>query len=335
MALMSFDSTPVIQEPRASRPILPERCDYSTLSSFLRCPRYGFFKHIKGWEPDRHEHHLFFGRCFHSALEAAYKHFQDNPEASKADLQDLSKLAFIQAWSPFSKMDDSGYFPKTQAVGQELLTSYWETYYNIERGLEIIAVEATARFWLPCGTEYLTKMDLIGRDSRGLLCLEHKTAGWLSQVTLDGFNLSYQGEGYLTYLHSLSQQHEHVRAIYNIIHMTKTKRDFLRHEVMRSDNITDRFLSEINAHVNSICREYEAYQLWQETSYTQEKNYSFPLFPRLPGLSCTAFMRTCDYADICYGFPNPEIWTTPPPSFRLGFWDPELMHEDKAQTHKD
>lgn len=327
MALMQFDTIPVMHEPRASAPILPRKCDYSTLSSFLRCPRYGYFKHIKGWEPDRHEHHLFFGRCFHSGLEMAYKLLQSDPSASKETLQYASRIGFLKAWSPFDNVDDSGFFPKTKAVGQELLTAYWETYHRVEQDLEIIAVEATARFQLPCQTEYITKMDLIGRDSRGLLCEEHKTAGWLSQVTLDGFNLSYQGEGYLTYLHSLAQPGEHVRAIYNIIHMTKTKRDFLRHEVMRSENITNRFLSEINDHVSAICMEYAAYQDWLTSGYNRDKNFIFPFFPRLPGLSCTAFMRTCEYADICYGFPNPEIWTAPPPSFRLGFWDPELMHE--------
>lgn len=321
--------SPQLDSPGKS--LLPERCDYTTISTFMTCPRKGFFSHILGWKPaaEYEDKHLHFGKCYHAGLEAGYKFIQDsqkNGQSASSDIiKGISDLAFTTTWDKNPNVaPDDVIAPKTRTNGRELLQRYWSTYARIDQEKEVVDVESLGALELPCKTRYIMKLDLILRDSRGNLeMVEHKTSGWLSQILLTGFEMSYQAEGYLTYLMSLAPSDITCQATYNIAHILKTKMDFLRHPITRSRNLRDRFLWEMNNHVSFIIAENEAAQEEMDIALDMPETYTFSAFARTPGVSCTTYMRACEYKDICFACANPFALGNPPSGFIVRHWDPE------------
>ena len=56
--------------------------DATSLSSFSKCPRYYYYKHLEGWQPDNKSAHLIFGGLYAKALEdyAKYVAEGDTPD---------------------------------------------------------------------------------------------------------------------------------------------------------------------------------------------------------------------------------------------------------------
>ena len=56
--------------------------DATSLSSFSKCPRYYYYKHLEGWQPDNKSVHLIFGGLYAKALEdyAKYVAEGDTPD---------------------------------------------------------------------------------------------------------------------------------------------------------------------------------------------------------------------------------------------------------------
>lgn len=322
----------------AQAPLLPCRCDHTTLVGFLRCPRYGYFRSILGWHPDVGEnHHLIFGRAWHKGLEDGYNAIRlDQAGACRRlsikELSDISQNAFNENWNanPSIPSDDI-LGAKTWDNGMMMLQEYWNIYAGLDQNEEILSVETIGSFGLPneYNTQYVMKIDTVIRSPETNLTsvLEHKTTGWLTSTLLEGFNLSYQGEGYLVYLQSISPEDATCRAIYNLCHITKTKKGFPRHMISRKQNLMSRFIQEITNHINTIINQTNLANEWIEKHTAlgdiRQDSLFFPYFPRVPGPACTAFMRSCDYANLCFSTSNPLKWGRVPPGFIIRYWDPE------------
>lgn len=325
-------------EPSAERPLLPERIDFTTLSTFLTCPRRGFFKHILGWTPEGPGNkHLIFGRAIHAGLEAMYKTIQAAQTSGvivpTAELISATAEGFDTCWNSVPDMpSDDEMEPKTWSNGQELLKLYVKKHGEMDqKEIEVLTVETIGSIPLTfkyndTPVVYITKIDLVGKTNEGrmLEVLEHKTASMFSEAILTGFSMSYQGEGYLTYLHSLSEDIK-TRAVFNLLQLTKHKRDFYRHPISRKLNLSNRFIIEVSDWAEYIIHSMVGVEEWKETNKNyMDPNVFFPWFPRTPGTPCTTYMRKCEFADLCFSAPNPLMWQGPPPGYRVHHWDPEL-----------
>jgi len=90
--------------------------DATSLAAFEKCPRYYYFRHIKGWQPINRSVHLTFGGIYASSLEHYHKHV-----AAGMTKQEATRLVLRQA------MVDTWIYPADPEDGPG---TPWESFHN-------------------------------------------------------------------------------------------------------------------------------------------------------------------------------------------------------------
>jgi hypothetical protein len=159
---------------------MPEKFDYTALSTFLVCRKKYYWRMVRGLVGKRPPLAAEFGRCIHKALDVWYK--THDKKASK----EAFSSTFVE-----SQDDDK----RTQAVGAKLLDLYFEKYEN--EPFKVIASE------LEFNVPLLGNISLIGRIDKiidwegAIYVMDHKTTSRLGYEFFYKIKPNMQFDGYI------------------------------------------------------------------------------------------------------------------------------------------
>ncbi len=102
--------------------------DATSLSNYVRCPRYYQYVNLEGWQPNATSPHLIFGGLFASALEHYFKHLAEGDDTETA-LRRVVHTALINSWE-YERDEDGSAIPGT---GQP-----WDSFHNTKTRATLI-----------------------------------------------------------------------------------------------------------------------------------------------------------------------------------------------------
>ncbi|MDY6893927.1 MAG: PD-(D/E)XK nuclease family protein [Thermotogota bacterium] len=320
-----------------------EKIDYSSLSTYLSCPREFLFQYIMNLRPAGQSIHLVFGACWHYGLESTYNLLMKDPSLSVVDCTVNSIKAFNKLWKldgePNWKNEDL-IFPKSPGHAANMYKEYWNRFLSLDNyDRKIIAVESPFALDLTSITNikgfplYIGRLDLVlSNGDDGIEIIDHKTAKAMYKTTPQSYEMSFQTDGYLTAGRIF---YDKIPAItYRIALCQKSKIDFQPVTINKRSTAIDHFLSNLIHYVKQI--KHNLNLLEEDKVECTSRTDILKSFPRKPGYACTTFMTTCAYYDLCRLRNNPLLyWDKAPQGFHFKEWDPEKHEEETKKRLKE
>ena len=313
-----------------------EKIDYSSLSTYMNCPRKFLFQYMMHLRPAGKSIHLVFGSCWHYGLESTYNLLKENPNITPMDATINSIKAFNKLWdldgAPHWKNEDL-IFPKSPGHAANMYKAYWDRFLQLDTvKRQVIAVEAPFvidlsmyQTGLP---NYIGRIDLVLSDGSGIEIIDHKTAKAVYKITPQSFEVSFQTDGYLTAGRIFYDKIPKIT--YRVALCQKSKIDFNPITINKRAAAIEHFLDNLVFYVNNILTDIDL--LEQDIERCSSRTDILKSFPRCPGQACTAFMSSCPYYDLCRLRNNPLDWRDKAPQgFTFDEWDPSLV---EAKTKK-
>ncbi len=310
-----------------------EKIDYSSLSTYMDCPRKFLFQYVMHLRGAGKSIHLVFGSCWHYGLEKAYLELQQDSTLSSMDLTIISVKAFNALWdldgAPTWK-DEDIIFPKSPGHASNMYKSYWERHRKLdtENDRKVVAVEAPfvidLTSYRPDFPNYIGRIDLIlSAPDDGIEIIDHKTAKSVYKVSPQIFESSFQTDGYLTAGRLFYNKIPSIT--YRIALCQKNKIDFHPITVNKRSSAIDHFLVNLTQIISSILDDLD--WLEQDKEQCTSRTDILQSFRRCPGNACTAFFTQCPYYNLCRLRNNPLAWfDKAPQGYHHDEWDPDL-HE--------
>ncbi len=304
-----------------------EKIDYSSLSSYVDCPRKFFFQYVLHLRSDKPNLDLVFGSCWHYGLECAYNMLMISPDTPTSDLIEASRSGFTALWDiEGESFNEDLSFPKNAGNAFNMYHAYWTNFYQRDKDKRVIGVETPFVINLGHGLpNYIGRLDLTElQNEEAIVITDHKTAKFANETTFAGYDCSLQSDGYLAagYLY----YDKLPTLVYNVAQVAKTKSNFFHHMVMKSKSLIDRTLYDIKHYVVQILSDLKLYGLELELDYPEcnDRNYVQHSFHRSPGYACTMYFRRCEYFDLCHLRNNAISYgNKTPQGYTIFEWDPE------------
>lgn len=307
-----------------------EKIDYSSLSTYMECPRKFLFKYMMHFRSLNKNINLIFGSCWHYGLEQVYKEQITNDSLSIIDATDLSILSFNKLWEiEGSKAfpDSDIIFPKSPGHAANVYHKYWKRFLKLDqKDKKVLTVEEPFLIDLSIYQKnlpaYIGRIDLIFSELKGNISIvDHKSAKALYPITLTSYESSFQTDGYLTAGHMFYDKIPSM--IYSIALFQKSEIDFHRYYINKRTSSLDQFLNDLIYYLNDLLHNIDLME--KDLSKDLKRNDSISSFHRCPGIACTTFMSPCQYFQICKIRNNPLLWyNNPPQGFEVNEWDPDL-----------
>jgi hypothetical protein len=312
-----------------------EKIDYSSLSTYMSCPRKFLFQYMMHLCPAGTSIHLVFGSCWHYGLEESYNLLKESksPGSSKdvlkpMDLTINSIKAFNKLWAldgaPLWK-DEDLIFPKSPGHAANMYKAYWERFMELDSAKRnVLAVEAPFAIDLSLyGSNlprYIGRIDLVLTDGEGIEILDHKTAKAIYKITPQQFEMSFQTDGYLTAGRLFYDKIPKIT--YRVALCQKSKIDFQPITISKRSSAIDHFLHDLIYYVEKL---QEDIRLLEEDKVNcTNRTDLLQSFRRNCGSACTSFMSPCTYFDLCRLRNNPLDWfKKAPQGFHYQEWDPD------------
>ena len=313
-----------------------KRIDYSSLSTYISCPREFLFQYVMNLRPAGQSIHLVFGSCWHYGLEFSYNYLIENPKLSSMDCTVNSIKAFNALWdldgAPFWKNEDL-IFPKSPGHAANMYKAYWDRFLQadtIER--KVVAVETPFTIDLstygPGLPNYIGRLDLVlSNGETGIEIVDHKTAKALYKTSAQSFEMSFQTDGYLT---AGRLYYDKIPIItYRLALCQKSKIDFPPITINKRSSAIEHFLINLIHYSQEI--KHNLTLLEQDKINCTKRTDILQSFPRCPGYACTTFNSICAYYDLCRIRNNPLLWLDKAPQgFHFKEWDPS-KHNDETK----
>jgi hypothetical protein len=302
-----------------------KQIDYSSLSTYLDCPRKFFFQYILHMRSRVKSIDLVFGSAWHYGLEITYRAIMNGAKLSTIDATEMSRKAFNLYWLIEGEPhfpDNDIIFPKSPGHAANMFHEYWMSFLTEDSERKIVGVEIPFSLHLDDDLpSYIGRKDLAWIEKDQLSVVDHKTTKSISAITLPGFQSSMQSAGYITagklYFDKLP------RMIYNVALCQKSRIGFERFVVMLRDAACDRFLDDLMYHMQGILNELDTLED-DLNAHKESKLYNPTSFKRCPGYACTQYFRLCPYFDLCQMRNNPLLWMEKPPTgYAIEEWHPE------------
>ena len=312
-----------------------EKIDYSSLSTYMSCPREFLFQYVMNLRQAGQSIHLVFGSCWHYGLEVAYDAVKKDPDAYTAvDLTIISINAFNALWKldgePYWKNEDI-IFPKSPGHAANMYRAYWDRFLTLDtNNKSIVGVEVPFTIDLstykPGLPNYIGRIDLVLSDGEtGIEIIDHKTAKVIYKTTPQSFEMSFQTDGYLTAGRIFYDKIPSIT--YRIALCQKSKIDFQPITVNKRSTAIDHFLINLIFYAEEI--KQNLILLEEDKIECTKRVDILRSFPRCPGYACTTFMSTCAYYDLCRLRNNPLLWLDKAPQgFHFDEWDPAKHNEE-------
>lgn len=308
-----------------------EEMDYSSLSTYLTCPRKFFFQYIlslRSSGPPSID--LLFGSCWHLGQECAYLYLKSHPEASVTDMTDVATRGFHALWdrdaAPY--FDPDATFPKSPNRARDMYYKYYSLFLSQDKECKILGVEEPFTLYISDSVPvYIGRMDLIMERDSHLEIHEHKTSKMSSPIMFTGYDASLQTEGYLTVGHIYYDALP--RIMYNQALCQKTKVDHTRYPITKPKHAIDRFLSDYTHYTQRILDELSTWENWMTEGDIYSKRALMPCFHRNAGYACTMYFRPCPYLDLCQMRNNPcTFGESVPEGYTIHEWSPAAHAAD-------
>ena len=177
--------------------------DATSLTNYMRCPRYYHFVNIEGWQPLEKSVHLIFGGHYATALEHYYKHVADGAEPMEA-LRLVIREALIATWEDGQPWD-SGHNSKTRFTLIRTIIWYLDQYtIPPAEDLPVIQLDSgqvacELSFSVPLEGDYLWcgHIDRMVDHNGDPMVMDQKTTGsTISAYFFEQFSLDIQMSGY-------------------------------------------------------------------------------------------------------------------------------------------
>jgi CRISPR/Cas system-associated exonuclease Cas4 (RecB family) len=301
--------------------------DSSKLSDFLECPRKYFYSHVLGWRVDQPAHALYFGTCWHAALEALWTAGFNNPVA-----YELACAVFLDEYrKEFDELSDEIYYPKTPSNAFEALEDYMRVFKRDAEDWEVLFSEISITVPILNGYILHGRMDQLAqhRETGQKKVREYKTTGRFDRQWRDQWLLSTQIGTYTHALYSLYP----VEEIYGVV----VEGAIFQKKGIQIQPIPCRKTPEqMLSWLQSTSLWYDALQknmLWLQTieQAKAEEQDVLPVFPMNPQ-SCTKYFG-CQFHDFCSSWANPlQHADEPPVGYKVDFWDPNERPAKKVIT---
>jgi len=314
-----------------------QKIDYSSLSTYMDCPRKFLFQYILHFRSSKQSIHLVFGSCWHYGLECVYNVLKDDPDivtvdfATNLSIKSFNKLWQIEGAHRFP--DEDIIFPKSPGHAANMYYQYWKQYLKIDQEeKKVLAVESPFTINLsgtiPGLPDYIGRLDLIHRLANGNVEItDHKTAKSLWPTSLTSFEMSFQTDGYLTAGHIYYDSVPSM--IYNIALCQKSKIAFHRFYINKRKAQIEQFINDLLYYCQLITHDLSLFD--QDLIEFKKWTDNINCFRRCPGYACTLFMSNCPYVRICKLKSNPLLWHNKPPGgYSINEWNPET-HEAKIK----
>jgi len=311
-----------------------EKIDYSSLSTYMDCPRKFLFQYILNLRARGKSIHLVFGSCWHYGLEDSYLTIQKEEKLKPLDLTIKSVKAFNKLWqldgAPHWK-DEDIIFPKSPGHAANMYKDYWDRFLKIDIEKKVIAVEAPFVIDLSVYKKglpnYIGRIDLILGNSSGIEIIDHKTAKSVNKVTPQSFEMSFQTDGYLTAGRIFYDKIPSIT--YRVALCQKAKIDFSPFTINKRTASIDHFLKNIIYYIERILTDINL--LEEDLIECTSRTDILKSFPRCPGNACTSFFTQCPYYSLCNLRNNPLLWKDKAPQgYMFDEWDPDL-HDEKMR----
>lgn len=304
-----------------------EKIDYSSLSTYMGCPRKFLFQYMMHLRPAGNSIHLVFGSCWHYGLEVAYNAIKESDtKLTPLELTLLSVKAFNKLWvldgAPLWK-DEDLIFPKSPGHAANMYKAYWDRYADLDYK-KVLAVEAPFAIDLSNYGKnlprYIGRIDLILKDGEGIEIIDHKTAKAVYKITPQTFENSFQTDGYLTAGRLFYDKIPKIT--YRVALCQKSKIGFEPITISKRSSSIDHFLHDLIFYVSKIQRDIAL--LEEDKENCKNRSDLMKSFYRCYGQACTSFMSPCTYFDLCRLRNNPLDWLNKPPQgFHYQEWDPD------------
>jgi len=290
--------------------------DSTTLSAFLRCARYTFFRFRKHWQLDTPNIHLEFGIAWHEAKEHLLIHNDDVEGAFEKFMEHYSKFYTPQQYEANS--------PKTPANALDALASYADKLKTIERKVLFTEVAGIAPLAEDCDIAF--KIDAVVEDSQGIWAIDHKTGSRLTQAWTDGWVTSPQ---LAIYTHVLNHFFGESRVAGARVEGTI----FRKHDHEHLEVPVRKSAASFGALFWSILHNVDLIK-WniEQESNSQPDDEILTAWPMNPN-SCFDFGRKCPYWDFCTTWSNP-LGRQCPAGFRVEEWNPLSVLEGRQQLER-
>ena len=318
-----------------------ERIDYSSLSTYLECPRKFFFQYVLHFRSSKPSIHLVFGSCWHYGLEETYRDIAAGRPMTAAGARDISVKHFNRLWEleGAPHFDPDLVYPKAPGRAADMYNKYWKEYLDEDSQKKIIGVEIP--FTINLGLindslpDYIGRMDLVfEHKDESIEIVDHKTASSINAVTPVSFQASMQTDGYLTAGHMFFDKIPSMT--YSVALCQKTKIAFERFTFQKRMSALDRFILDISAHAESIQEDLALYETELCLEECKDRTYCMKSFRRKSGYACTQFFSACPYFDLCQNRNNPATWADKPPQgYSVNEWDPathEAQLKERLET---
>jgi hypothetical protein len=323
--------------------------DNTRVSSFFKCPRSYYFRHVRHWRREGNKVALAFGGAMHSAMEVVWGKYR---EADPRVLLEKAMDAFSKKWL------EEGFDPeiidlsekRNPGLAREILAAYLDQYHTWLRDIEILGIEQP--FIIPVmrvddGGEttyvhYIGRWDKVWREKKGFVFVgEHKTTSLYRTKTIfakewiESFSPDNQVDGYSYAAHAIYGSDCRGIMIDGIM-VHKTVRGFTRIPIQRAMKNLDAWHWGIQYWINEIIENTKMLRTMEEASSGAPGtgDFDFDFMPAFPQRTehCAHKYGQCEYLSVCkYLDSNPERIINPPDGFIYEEWDPFAHNVEEGQ----
>jgi len=322
--------------------------DNTMISTYRRCPREFYLRHVKHWRPEGTALPLVFGLAWHDALDIVWGLASSG--LSDIELREAAWERFCETWeaeglppSDQLTMEQQELLsPRTPGNAREMLAAYIEERRNQLRRFRILDIEKPFAVPIfntegPGSVLYVGRRDkLFSPPSGGVYVGEHKTTtmyskrGGFRQSYLDSFSPNSQVDGYLFATNmELAAEGKRVSGVWvDVALVHKSERVFKWLPIDRSLAMLDSWLVETRIWVERIL---------VEIASNKVNGDAVPLtgFPKNTD-SCFRYNKECPYKDLCRMRPDVNKLDEPPPGFVYDPWSPfDVLELEKLEETKN
>lgn len=304
--------------------------DNTMLGDYKKCPRYFYFRHVRGWTPSGIAMPLIFGLAWHAAMDVIWRGYK---KMNKDELVSVAMAAFEDVWieegcKPIKELglqDLEMLGARTPYTAQEMLHGYLNKRSYILESSRLIAAESP--FAVPIYPDrddifYIGRRDKkIETDTGDLVILEHKTTseykveGGFKEQYIQSWWPNSQCEGYL--YAGRMEDGDKVRSVWvdaALVH--KKVHDAFRFiPISATFSTLDNWLWEARDWINRVESEK------QRLAGQPADRTVMGAFPRNTD-QCSGKYGLCTYQSLCRSYHNPEQVTEAPAGFQEKFWEP-------------
>ncbi len=317
-----------------------EKIDYSSLSTYMECPRKFLFKYIFHFRGKK-SIHLVFGSCWHYGKEVVYRYIQAGEKLTPRSATQIAVKAFNDLWTIEGAKtfpNEDIIFPKSPGHAANVYHEYFTRYLEEDQKHQVLAVESSFALDLSQHTpglpNYIGRLDLVQlvKNRNSLLITDHKTTKAINQSTLPGFEMSLQTAGYM--IAGFMYYERIPEMMYNIAMFQKTAIKFQRYIINKRKLELEHYFEDICYNVQNIL--LDLITLKQDKETCLKRNDIIKSFRRNPGYACTSYFTSCTYKHLCSMRNNPLLWqNNPPKGFIINEWNPDEHEANMKQKLKE